>query len=71
MTPRPIEVILRNVLEEVEPYFDVDKFYGRPPGVVLVGRFKDGAYNAVALERHFGPLGYYVQASSLEGGRWK
>jgi membrane-associated protease RseP (regulator of RpoE activity) len=70
MTPRPIEVILRNVLEEVEPYLDVDKYYGRPPGVVLVGRFKAGGYDAATLERHFAPLGYYVEASSLADGRW-
>jgi membrane-associated protease RseP (regulator of RpoE activity) len=70
MTPRPVEVILRNVLEEVEPYFDVDKYYGRPPGVVIVGRFKDGGYDAATLERHFAPLGYYVQASPLAERRW-
>lgn len=70
MTPRPIEVILRNVLEEVEPFFEVEKFYGRPPGVVLVGRFKADAYDAETVARHLEPLGYYTKATALTSGRW-
>ena len=70
MTPRPIEVILRNVLEEVEPFFEVEKFYGRPPGVVLVGKFKAGGHDADAVARHFEPLGYYTKATPLASERW-
>lgn len=70
MTPRPIEVILRNVLAEVEPFFDVERFYGRPPGVVLVGRFKAAGYDGDAVARHFEPLGYYTKVTPLAGERW-
>ncbi|UCH78059.1 MAG: site-2 protease family protein [Candidatus Coatesbacteria bacterium] len=70
MAPRPIEVILRNVLAEVEPYFDVEKFYGRPPGVVLVGRYKEGPGTASPLERRLGELGYYTKATPLNASTW-
>jgi membrane-associated protease RseP (regulator of RpoE activity) len=71
MTPRPVEVILRNVLEEIKPFFEVDKFYGRPPGVILIGRFVDGDAGVEPLARRLEPFGYYSKATPLEAGRWQ
>ncbi len=70
MSPRPIEVILRHVLAEIEPFFEVDQYYGRPPGIVLVGRFKPAGGDTATVERHFAPLGYYTRVSALPRGQW-
>ncbi|MGD8718845.1 MAG: site-2 protease family protein [Candidatus Zixiibacteriota bacterium] len=69
MTPRPLDVILRNVLEEVAPFFDVEKYYGRPPGVALVGRYRESG-GADILARNLGQLGYYTTATPLDDGKW-
>jgi len=70
MAPRPIDIILRNVLEEAAPFFDVDQYYGRPPVIVLVGRFKAEAADRGAVERHLASRGYYTRLTPLPRGQW-
>jgi membrane-associated protease RseP (regulator of RpoE activity) len=69
MTPHPGEVILRDVVARLEPVFTVERYYGRPPGVILVGRFSLGG-DAGAAERLLAPYGYYLRAGRMASGQW-
>ena len=69
MTPQPSEVIFRDVVERLEPVFEVSRYFGRPPGVILAGRFRPGQ-DAAAATSHLSPFGYYVNATPLPSGEW-
>lgn len=71
VTPRPLDVLLRHILGEVGDYFVVERFFGRPPAIILVGNFVgDAATASAALRARLAEYGYYLDVAALPRGKW-